>query len=205
MRRALFWTGVALTIALVAFGIWYYVRDDYPFQLTASEITGLSYRSVTTGGAVSGFIARPPSELADWISSMEKDSSDEPVPVTTVVTVVRSDGPSLRLYVGGARGYGRWVYADGAETAAVGVQIGQALAVVPAGRGRRAGRRRARRHAAPDPAGVGRVVDHLAGHLAVEIVHIVHVARVVVLPVADAHSLGGRAPDRARFGAPPDG
>jgi hypothetical protein len=127
MRRALFWTGVALTIALVAFGIWYYVHDDYPFQLTPSEITGLSYRSVTTGGAVSGFIARPPAELADWISSMEKDSSDEPVPVTTVVTVVRSDGPSLLLYVGGARGYGRWLYADGAETAAVGVQIDQAL------------------------------------------------------------------------------
>ena len=104
MRRALFWTGVALTIALVGFGIWYYVHDDYPFQLTPSEITGLSYRSVATGVVVSGYISHPPVELADWISSMEKDSSEQTLPVTMLVTIVRSDGPSLRLSIGGTRG-----------------------------------------------------------------------------------------------------
>ena len=127
MRRALFWTGVALTIALVGFGIWYYVRDDYPFQLTPSEITGLSYRSVATGAVVSGYITHPPVELADWISSMEKDSSDQAVPMTTVVTIVRSDGPSLRLAIGGTHGDGSWVAANGVATAAVGVQVGQAF------------------------------------------------------------------------------
>jgi hypothetical protein len=127
MRRAVFWMGVALTIALVAFGIWYYVHDDYPFQLTPGEITGLSYRSVTAGGAVSGYIVRPPAELADWISSMEKDSSEQSVPATTEVTVVRSDGPSLQLSIGGLRGYGRWVDANGAGTAPIGVRLSQAF------------------------------------------------------------------------------
>jgi len=127
MRRIAFWTGVAATIALVAFGIWYYVHDDYPFQLTSSEITGLSYRSVTAHGAVSGYIARPPSELADWISSMEKDSSDQPVGVTTVVTVMRSDGPALRLAIGGSRGVGSWIGASGVASTPIGVQLGQAL------------------------------------------------------------------------------
>ena len=127
MRRIAFWTGVALTLALVAFGIWYYVRDDYPFQLTSSEITGLSYRSDSAHGAVSGYIARPPSELADWISSMEKDSSDQPVAVTTVVTITRSDGPALRLSIGGNRGFGSWIGANGTASPPVGVQIGQAF------------------------------------------------------------------------------
>ena len=69
MRRALFWTGVALTIALVGFGILYYVHDDYPFQLTPSEI----------------------------------------------------------LSIGGSRGDGSWVDANGVATAPVGVQVGQAF------------------------------------------------------------------------------
>ena len=64
MRRALFWAGVALTIALVAFGIWYYVRDDYPFQLSPDQIAGLSYHSVAAPGSgaasVSGYISEPP-------------------------------------------------------------------------------------------------------------------------------------------------
>jgi len=127
MRRALFWTGVALTIALVGFGILYYVHDDYPFQLTPSEITGLSYRSVATGVVASGYISRPPVELADWISSMEKDSSEQTLPVTMLVTIVRSDGPSLRLSIGGSRGDGSWVDANGVATAPVGVQVGQAF------------------------------------------------------------------------------
>jgi len=127
MRRAMFWTGVALTIALVGFGIWYYVHDDYPFQIASSEITGLSYRAVGAGGVVSGYIVRPPPELADWVSSMEKDSSEQSAPVTTVVTVVRSDGPSLRLSIGGTRGRGSWVDADGTATAPVGVELGPAF------------------------------------------------------------------------------
>jgi hypothetical protein len=127
MRRALFWTGVALTVGLVAFGIWYFVRDDYPFQLTSGQILGLSYHSVAAGTTVSGYVSNPPAELADWISSMEKDSSDEPVPVTTVVTVDQVGGSSLLIYLGGSRGYGRWVEPDGTESAPIGVQLNQAF------------------------------------------------------------------------------
>ena len=54
MTRALFWAGVALTIALVAFGIWYYVHDDYPFQLTSDQIAGLAYHSLPTGSPAQG-------------------------------------------------------------------------------------------------------------------------------------------------------
>ena len=138
MTRALFWAGVALTIALVAFGIWYYVHDDYPFQLTSDQIAGLSYHSVPTSSvsglasgsassSVSGYISDPPAELADWVSSIEKDSSDETVVVTTVVTVVQTDGRLLRLFLGGSRGYGRWVEPDGSESTPVGVQLNQAF------------------------------------------------------------------------------
>ena len=52
------------------------MRDDYPLQLTSTEITGLVVQAVTTDGPVSGYIAHPPVELAQWISSMEKVSSD---------------------------------------------------------------------------------------------------------------------------------
>jgi hypothetical protein len=129
MTRALFWAGVALTIALVAFGIWYYVHDDYPFQLTSDQIAGLSYHSMPTdgSGSVSGYISDPPGELAGWVSSMEKDSSDETVVVTTVVTVVQTDGRLLRFFLGGSRGYGRWVEPDGSESTPVGVQLNQAF------------------------------------------------------------------------------
>jgi hypothetical protein len=149
MNRALFWAGVALTIGLVAFGIWYYVRDDYPFQLAAGQIVGLSYSSVAAGSTVSGYIADPPAELADWISSMEKDSSDTTVPVTTVVTVVQADGPSLRLYLGGQHGYGRWVESDGSQSPAVGVQVSQAFAWYVRGVGDALGAARAQPQAAP--------------------------------------------------------
>jgi hypothetical protein len=129
MRRALFWVGVALTIALVAFGIWYYVRDDYPFQLSSDQIAGLSYHSVPSAGSgmvsVSGYISHPPADLAEWVSSMEKDSSDETVPVTTVVTVVLTDGRQLRLFLGGSRGFGGWVEPGGSHSAPVGVQLNQ--------------------------------------------------------------------------------
>ncbi len=116
-----------MTIALVAFGVWYYVHDDYPFQLTSDHIAGLSYHSLPASGSVSTYISDPPAELAGWISSMEKDSSDETVRVTTVVTVVETDGRLLRLFLGGSRGYGRSVEPDGTESAPVGVQLNQAF------------------------------------------------------------------------------
>ena len=129
MRRVLFWVGVALTIALVAFGIWYYVHDDYPFQLSSDQIAGLSYHSMASApsdrASVTGYISNPPADFASWVSSMEKDSSDETVPVTTVVTVVLTDGRQLRLYLGGSRGLGQWVEPGGTESTPVGVQLNE--------------------------------------------------------------------------------
>jgi hypothetical protein len=123
LSRAAFWAGVALTIALVAVGIWFYVRDDYPFQIDASEITGLVYHSVASGSPVSGYVGSPPDELAEWVSGMEKTSVAESSPATTVVTIVRSDGPSLRIAIDGSRGYASWVSPDGTVTPAIGLHL----------------------------------------------------------------------------------
>lgn len=120
------WVGVVATVAAVAFGIWYYVRDDYPFQLTASEITGLTVHGVVAGRPVSGSIAHPPQELAQWISSMEKTSSSGTgAPADTVVTVERSDGPGLRLSIDGTYAAASWIGAGGSVTPPVGLQVNQ--------------------------------------------------------------------------------
>ena len=180
MRRALFWAGVALTIALVAFGIWYYVRDDYPFQLSPDQIAGLSYHSVAAPGSgaasVSGYISEPPPDLADWVSSMEKDSSDETVTVTTVATGGadrRASVAPLPRWLTGLRTLGR---ARRGPVDAGRRAVEPALRVVPAGRGRRSGREPELRapagadhHACVDDAdadvGLG-VADALAGRRA---------------------------------------
>ncbi len=127
LRQAVVWVGVALTVALVAIGIWYYVRDDYPFQLTSTEITGLAFRSVTAGQVVSGVVSHPPSELAAWISGMEKETLDTSQPATAEVTVLRSDGPALRLSIADGHAAASWVYADGHATPPVGLQLNQAF------------------------------------------------------------------------------
>ncbi|HMK91641.1 MAG TPA: hypothetical protein VK576_01460 [Thermoleophilia bacterium] len=130
MRRLVFWLVVLLTIAAVAFGVWYYVRDDYPFQVTAGEIRGLTYQAGTEGLVFSGTIATPPSDLADWLSSMEQDSSDQPLRPVGVATVRLVGGRSLRLAVDlDARlALGRWVSPGGVEGATTRVHIGQGLA-----------------------------------------------------------------------------
>jgi len=126
-RQAALWVGVALTVVLVAIGIWFYVRDDYPFQLASTEITGLTFRSVTAGQVVSGVVTHPPAELADWISGMEKVALDTSRPATTEVTILRSDGPALRLSIAGDQAAASWVDADGHATPPVGVQLSQAF------------------------------------------------------------------------------
>ena len=151
LSRAAFWVGVALTIALVAVGIWFYVRDDYPFQIDAGEITGLVYHSVASGTPVSGYVGSPPDELAEWVSGMEKTSVAESSPATTVVTIVRSDGPSLRIAIEGSRGYASWVSADGTATPAVGLHLNPLVRLVRPRRRRRPGHDPPRRDAAHGP------------------------------------------------------
>jgi len=122
------WAGVVVTVAAVAVGIWYYVRDDYPFQLTSNEITGLTVNAVLDGRAVSGSIAHPPQDLAQWISSMEKSASDETgPPADTVVTVERSNGPALRLSIDDTYAAASWIGADGSATPPVRLQVNQAF------------------------------------------------------------------------------
>ena len=129
MRRAVLLGGRGRSPSpLVGFGIWYYVRDDYPFQLTSSEITGLVVPLGHRGRRRVG-VHRPtrrrssPTGSAAW----RRIRASEAVPVTTVVTIVRSDGPSLRLAIGGAQGSASWVDADGIATPPVGLQVGQAF------------------------------------------------------------------------------
>lgn len=127
LRRIALWVGVALTVALVALGIWYYVRDDYPFQLTSTEITGLAIRTSVGGHVVSGIVAHPPAELATWVSSMEKETLDTSQPATMQVTILRSDGPALRLSIAAGHAAASWVDADGHATPPVGLQLNQAF------------------------------------------------------------------------------
>jgi hypothetical protein len=127
LRQAALWAGVGLTIALVALGIWYYVRDDYPFQLTSTEITGLAFRSSVAGHVVTGVVAHPPPELATWISGMEKVALDTSQPATIVVTILRSDGPALRLSIADGSAAASWVDVDGRTTPPVGLQLNQAF------------------------------------------------------------------------------
>ena len=129
MRRLLFWALVALTVAGVAVGVWYYVRDDYPFQVTAAQIGGLSYQVGTSGLVVSGTVSDPPVELADWLSNMEQDASDSPMRPTGVAIVRLTDGRSLALAVDfeARLGSARWVSASGLEGAPVRVHLGQDL------------------------------------------------------------------------------
>jgi hypothetical protein len=127
LRQAALWVGVGLTIALVALGIWYYVRDDYPFQLTSTEITGLAIRSSVAGHVVSGVVAHPPAELATWISGMEREALDTTQPATIEVTVLRSDGPALRLSIADGHAAASWVDADGHVTPPVGLQLSEAF------------------------------------------------------------------------------
>jgi hypothetical protein len=54
---------------------------------------------------------------------MEKTSGAESPPATTVVTIMRSGGPSLRIAIDGSRGYASWVSADGSTTPAVGLHL----------------------------------------------------------------------------------
>ena len=130
MRRLLFWALVLLTIAAVSFGVWYYLRDDYPFQLTSGEITGLSYQAGASGLVESGTVAAPPAGLADWVSTMEQDASDAPIEPTGVATIHLADGRSLSLAVDYAAriALGRWVSSSGREGAEVRVHLGQDMA-----------------------------------------------------------------------------
>ncbi len=130
MGRLAFWGIVLLTVAGVAVGIWYYVRDDYPFQISQADIRGFGYRAETPKGSVAGYVTDPPAELAAWISAMEKDATDEPLRIDGVLTLFLADGRSLQfaLDLNELRGAGRWVAPDGAETAPEGVHVGPALA-----------------------------------------------------------------------------
>jgi len=129
MRRLLFWAVVALTVAAVAFGVWYYVRDDYPFQVSAGQITGLTYEAIGPVGTASGVVPSPPADLADWLSTMESESGDQPVTIVGVALIHLSDGRALRLEldVSGRTGLGQWISPGGVRSESARVHVGQDL------------------------------------------------------------------------------
>jgi hypothetical protein len=113
MRRVPFIALLVLTIVIVVGGIWYFVRDEYPFQLVAGDVTGATVESLA-GAKVFGVVPSPPADLAGWVSSSERDSTDMRPPATMRITIALRDGRLLRLDVGPEVTYGTWLGGEGA-------------------------------------------------------------------------------------------
>jgi hypothetical protein len=133
-NRLTFLALVLVTVAAVGVGVWYFVRDDYPFQIATGDIRGFSYEGWTAAGQAglvraSGYITDPPPQLAGWVSAMEKDANNAPLHIVGVMTLVLRDGRSLRLDLDldVGRGQGRWIEPGGAESVPQGVQLSQAF------------------------------------------------------------------------------
>ena len=123
MRRVVVWVLVAVTVVLVGVGIWWFVRDEYPFGVDAEEIAAMSYERSLAGVAVGGYVSEPPRDLAGWLSAMERDSTGEDVATTGAIMVYLHDGRCLRLELDGSRGVGTWIAPDGSADEPVGVHV----------------------------------------------------------------------------------
>jgi hypothetical protein len=105
---------VVLTVIVVGVGVWFFVRDEYPFQQVGDDdVVGLTYDRGGPGSRVIGYVGHPPRDLPGWVRSWERNSGGDETSVEAVVTVLLRDGRRLRLEVGGARGYACWIGADG--------------------------------------------------------------------------------------------
>jgi hypothetical protein len=127
MRSPVVWLLVALTVVAVAVGIWFFVRDEYPFNLGPDDVVALTYESHGENGPLFGYVEDPPADLAGWVSLMERDTSGEAVPVEATVTIMVADGRRLRLEVSGGRATARWVGIDGRPGTPVTVHLDDRL------------------------------------------------------------------------------
>jgi hypothetical protein len=107
LRRATFIALVVLSVLVIVVGVWSFRRDEYPFQFTQAQVVAARVESLQDP-VVSGTLATPAPELAAWVGSMERDSSDvAPDPVARMV-VDLSDGRRLQLDVGPDVSLGSW-------------------------------------------------------------------------------------------------
>ncbi len=122
MGRARVWVPLLIaTVVLVGVGIWYFLRDEYPFQISEADIVQVDYETFGSFGSAAGVIPTPPN-LAAWIGGMELDTSGERTVTNAVMVVVLRDGRSLRLDLGATSAYGTWI-TGGREGDRVGVAI----------------------------------------------------------------------------------
>jgi hypothetical protein len=107
LRRAAFIALVVLSVVVVVVGVWSFRRDEYPFQFTQAQVERARVESLG-GSAFAGALPSVAPELAAWVSSMERDSSDvAPDPFARLV-VDLNDGRRLQLDVGVDVTLGSW-------------------------------------------------------------------------------------------------
>jgi hypothetical protein len=107
MGRAVFIALVVASVVAVILGVWSFRRDEFPFQFTQAEVVAARVVSLQ-GGVLTGTLSSPAPELAAWVSSMERDSSDVPPDAVVRLIVELSDGRQVRLDVGRDVSLGSW-------------------------------------------------------------------------------------------------
>jgi hypothetical protein len=108
VRHATFIALVVLSAIAVVVGVWYFRRDEYPFQFTQGQVVSARVESLESPVVV-GTLASPAPELAAWIGSMERDTSDVPPDTVTRLVVDLNGGRQLQLDVGPDVSLGSWV------------------------------------------------------------------------------------------------
>ena len=108
MRRAAFIALVVLSVIAVVVGVWFFRREEYPFQFTQDQVVSARVESLESPGVV-GTLASPTPELAAWVGSMERDTSDVRFTPVTRLIVDLKGGRQLQLDVGPDVSQGRWV------------------------------------------------------------------------------------------------
>jgi hypothetical protein len=107
VQRAAFIGLVVLSAIVVVVGVWSFRRDEYPFQFTQDEVVAARVESLT-GSVLVGTLASPAPELAGWVSSMERDTSDVAPDAVVRMVVELSAGRQVRLDVGWDVSLGSW-------------------------------------------------------------------------------------------------
>ena len=119
MRHLSFIVLLVVSVVAAVAGIWYFMRDEYPFQFRSADVAGATVESLS-GAKVFGAIPAPPAELAGWISSSELDTSEVTLPATVRITIALRDGRWLQLDVGPEVTWGAWI---GGVTSSAPVEI----------------------------------------------------------------------------------
>lgn len=108
MRGVTFIAFVVLSALVIVVGVWSFRRDEYPFQFTQAQVVAARVESLK-GPVLVGTLASPAPQIAPWIGSMERDTSDVPPDAVTRLVLELSDGWQLRLDVGPDVSLGSWV------------------------------------------------------------------------------------------------